>query len=246
MYPTTLPAPYSCPAYPADRGRQPSRHRLDAFYCMQSNTAPYKTHYRHVSAILPAYLTQPGDADTNGTVILYQDGRAEQVPHTLRYVLDDWLGYQQSSIDTLRSQSCQYLGDTACRRVPLLLGDSLCLLPVKVRKAHNRNHSVTGYIVLNKLKRVHTRHTCPHSQRVLGVSDPGTYTANAAVIHLSDNTYLQTMECKQTIEHNMSLAIGLVHQYCTERQLDPRPFLCDKYLPASQDAPGEPPNTKII
>jgi len=220
------------------RGKHPSRCNVNAFYHMQKSIAPYKAYWQHVSAILPAYLMD----ESNGTLILYDDGSIEQVNHTIKYVLDDWLSYHQSSTDTLRKQSMQWLGSKNQRRVPMILGHNLCLLPVQVRKGRSRNHAMTGYVILNKVKNIYTRHSFRAAGSTLALSDAGDYTDNAAVIKFSDQLYLQAIDCKHTVENNLSIAMDMVRHYCAERSLDTMPFFSSSHQPQEPYRPTHEKN----
>ncbi|MBE6113120.1 MAG: hypothetical protein E7195_08940 [Peptococcaceae bacterium] len=104
----------------------------------------YKTHWQQICAVLPVYLPD----GTNGTEILYLDGSTEQIPVRLCSVLDDMLFHQRSSVSVLTRQSRTVLGKNA-RRVPLVLKQEFCLVPVKGREKIGRYDAVTGYVVLH-------------------------------------------------------------------------------------------------
>ena len=104
----------------------------------------YKTHWQQICAVLPVYLPD----GTNGTEILYLDGSTEQIPVRLCSVLDDMLFHLRSSVSVLTRQSRTVLGQNA-RRVPLVLKQEFCLVPVKGREKIGRYDAVTGYVVLH-------------------------------------------------------------------------------------------------
>lgn len=109
----------------------------------------YKTQWRQICAILPAYLPD----GTNGTAITYLDGAVEEISHRLCWVLDDLLGYLRSSTAILTKQSRSILGRKA-RRVPLVLKKDFCLVPVKGREKLGRYDAVTGYVVLRHVEKL--------------------------------------------------------------------------------------------
>lgn len=114
----------------------------------------YKIDWRDICAIIPIYLPD----GTNGCQIFYADGSMEQITARLSWVLDDLLNYRRSSKAILLQQSrwmMQQLGYRQQRRLPLILEDGFCLVPVKARQTVNHNHAVDGYIVLSKVKRTY-------------------------------------------------------------------------------------------
>ncbi len=107
----------------------------------------YKTAWRDICAILPAYL--PGGI--NGTEITYLDGTVEQIDKRLCWVLDDLLFHLRSSTAVLTRQSRIMLNKNA-HRVPLVLKREFSLVPVKGREKIGEYDAVTGYIVLSHTK----------------------------------------------------------------------------------------------
>ena len=113
----------------------------------------YKREWRDICALLPAYL--PDGA--NGSYILYEDGSVEQVNYRLSWVIDDLLAYWCSNKVLLQQQSCQIaaqLGNRHQRRIPLVLREDFCLVPVRARLTSSRNHGANGYVLLNKVKEI--------------------------------------------------------------------------------------------
>lgn len=109
----------------------------------------YQTDWQSICAILPAYLPD----GTNGTEVCYLDGTRETVGARLCWVLDDLLGYLRTSQAVLARQSRKLLGARA-RRVPLVLHEQFCLVPVKGRVILGANDSTLGYVVLHHVRQV--------------------------------------------------------------------------------------------
>ncbi len=109
----------------------------------------YKTDWRQICAILPAYLAD----GTNGTEITYIDGTVEEVEYRLCWVLDDLLGHLKSSTAILTKQSRSLLGKNA-RRVPLVLCKDFILVPVKGREAVGEHDKSIGYVVLHQAEKI--------------------------------------------------------------------------------------------
>ena len=103
----------------------------------------YKQDWQSICALMPMYL----EDGTNGTVVTYLDGTAEEVAYRLQWVLDDLLLHLHTNREALIKRSRMYLGSNA-RRVPLVASEDFCLVPVKGREAFMRNDGTTGYVVL--------------------------------------------------------------------------------------------------
>ena len=127
----------------------------------------YKTGWRQICAILPAYLPD----GTNGTTITYLDDTMEEIPYRLCWVLNDLLGYLKSSTAILIKQSRSLLGRKA-RRVPLVLNRKFCLVPVKGSEVLSRCDGATGYVVLRHVQNLITSETGSRIQCTSGITVP--------------------------------------------------------------------------
>jgi len=112
--------------------------------------ARYCTDWRSICAILPAYLPD----GTNGTVVYFIDGSCEAVRHRITWVVDNLLEYMLTSKAILERQSIRWMGGSNRRRVPLVVDDTFCLVPVTCRVSRRRNDGVTGYVVLRYIQQV--------------------------------------------------------------------------------------------
>ena len=112
--------------------------------------ARYCTEWDKICAILPAYLLD----GTNGTHIYYIDGTYEILRNRITWVLDDLLEYLLTSKAILERHSIRWMGGIDRRRVPLVVNDTFCLVPVTCRAAERRNDGTTGYVVLKYIHQV--------------------------------------------------------------------------------------------
>ncbi len=111
----------------------------------------YKRGWRDICALLPAYLPD----GCNGSMILYEDGGVEQVNFSFSWVIDDLLAYKCSSKTILQQQSSQIaaqMGKRYQRRLPLILNEEFCLVPIRVRLTSSPYHEANGYVRLNRVK----------------------------------------------------------------------------------------------
>ena len=111
----------------------------------------YKREWHNICALLPAYLPD----GCNGSMILYEDGSEEEVNYRLSWVIDDLLAYKRSSKAILQEQSDRLLEElekAKRQRLPLLLTQDVCFVPVKARRPRSRTHCADGYVVLSKVK----------------------------------------------------------------------------------------------
>ena len=111
---------------------------------LEPSYARYCTDWDKICAILPAYLVD----GTNGTLIYYSDGTYDVLRHRIIWVLDDLLEYMLTSKAILEHHSIRWMGGIDRRRVPLVVNDTFCLVPVTCRMAQRRNDGSTGYVVL--------------------------------------------------------------------------------------------------
>ena len=112
--------------------------------------ARYCTEWRHIYAILPAYLVD----GTNGTIVYYTDGSYDISRNRITWVLNDLFEYLLTSKDILARQSIRWMGGINRRRVPLVVNDTFALVPVTCRQAQRRNDGTTGYVVLQHIHQV--------------------------------------------------------------------------------------------
>lgn len=112
----------------------------------------YKADWASICAILPAYLPD----GTNGCIIHYIDGGYDILRNRLTWVLDDLLESMLTSKELLMRQSLRWMGGIHRRRVPLLVCDSFCLVPVTCKEVERRNDGSTGYVVLHHVKAVYS------------------------------------------------------------------------------------------
>lgn len=112
----------------------------------------YKADWASICAILPTYLPD----GTNGCIVHYIDGGYDILRNRLTWVLDDLLESMLTSKELLMRQSIRWMGGVNRRRVPLLVCDTFCLVPVTCREAERRNDGSTGYVVLHHVQAVHS------------------------------------------------------------------------------------------
>ncbi len=110
----------------------------------------YKRVWKNICAMLPVYL-QDG---TNGTVVYYIDGSTEQIGHRLEWVLNDLLKYLCTGKDILQQKANDYMESKNGRRIPLVVNQEMCLVPVKGRKAFTKNDGASGYVVLEYVESI--------------------------------------------------------------------------------------------
>ena len=112
--------------------------------------ARYCTDWQQICAILPAYLLD----GTNGTHVYYTDGSCDVLANRITWVLDDLFEYMLTSKSILARHSMRWMGGIDRRRVPLVVNDTFCLVPVTCRAAERRNDGTTGYVVLQHIHQV--------------------------------------------------------------------------------------------
>lgn len=110
----------------------------------------YKADWQQICAILPTYLPD----GVNGTIVYFADGDCEVLQHRITWVLDDLLEHLCTSKELLHRQSIRWMGGINRRRVPLVVSDAFCLVPVNTRIAQRRNDGTTGYVVLEYIDQV--------------------------------------------------------------------------------------------
>ena len=159
----------------------------------------YKQEWRNICALLPSYL----EDGTNGTVVTYLDGTAEEVEYRLCWVVDDLLLHLHTGREALIKRSRTYLGRNA-RRVPLIASSELCLVPVKGREALLRNDGSTGYVAL-----AHVADVIPKGKENRVYFTGGTYiTVYDTTRTLWENLNL-TKEMKKNMEEYLCQSIPL-------------------------------------
>jgi len=154
----------------------------------------YQKDLPHIYALLPAYLT----GGTNGTLLYYADGTVEQEDTRLCWVLDKLLGYRCSSKGLLQQQSrwlLEQLGQPLERRLPLLLAQDFCLVPVRARLPQSRNHAADGYVVHSVVTAVAENDNGPGS-----------------VILLKNGQQLLVLDSLRTLRKNLQLTEQLAQK----------------------------------
>ncbi len=146
----------------------------------------YKREWRSICAMLPKYLAD----GTNGTVIYYMDGSVEKVDKRLVWVLDDLLGHLGSSKELLHKKSLEYLEEPDARRLPLVVDDDFCLVPVKGRKTIKAADRAVGYIVLQYVQAVQT-------------------VEHETLVHLEQDNTIVVLDAARTVHQNLVLARAL-------------------------------------
>ena len=189
----------------------------------------YRQQWRNICAILPVYLPD----GTNGCRIVYDDGTDEHIGARLSWVLDDLLGHRCSSRAVLQKQS-QRMSDSAGmahhqRRLPLLLGDVLCLVPVKARRPYSRSHAADGYVVLSQVKGVSGAKKCSGAEdrrewdtsrygaekhNTINYSDEEKDTKDHGTeLLLTGDRRITVLDRPRTVRENLRLAALLVQNY---------------------------------
>lgn len=116
----------------------------------------YVTCWRYLIAIIPVYK----EDSKNATEVYYLDGKKETYDCRCETIAEHLARKFHTSTELIRSQSGLLLteADSDKRgekcRVPLVLQDRFCLVPIKFREKKKHNDSTIGYIVLQYVDRV--------------------------------------------------------------------------------------------
>lgn len=114
------------------------------------NESMYLSRWRKILYLKPYY--RAGQA--SGTIVCYEDGSQEKLPHGCRQVVMMLAKKFFITVELAHSRSEMWLGGTPRRKLPLVLHEQFCLVPIKFREENQRNDGTLGYIVLHKFRSV--------------------------------------------------------------------------------------------
>lgn len=98
----------------------------------------------------PVYLPD----GINGCRVHYDNGTQEDMYCRLSLVLDAWAEHELTSVDVSKRLCRMLSGNQSKRRPSLPFRPELCLVAVKCRRRTRHNDCASGYVVLNKVRRV--------------------------------------------------------------------------------------------
>ncbi len=124
-------------------------------------------------------------------MIYYVDGTREELAFRLVWVLDDLLGYLDTSREQLMKKSAGWMEKNSAKRVPLVVDEQCCLVPIKGRTVFSVDDGVSGYVVLAYVQSVYRED-------------------GKTVIQLARNQCVMALERERIVKQNIRLAKELV------------------------------------
>lgn len=168
------------------------KNNIPIHYISSTSPALYKAFWHMVIFFEPAYLAN----GHNGCRIYYENGLVEESSARLEWVLDDWASCRATNKAMLQKQAAAFIGGGDRRRIPLIIDDELCLIPVKCRKPRERHEIVSGYAVLHKIS-------------VVGLTQE-----NKTVLIFGDNSQsITVLERQRNVKKKMTLARQMLALY---------------------------------
>lgn len=103
-----------------------------------------------VCMLEPVYLPD----GTNGCRVYYDDGTHDDMYCRQQLVVNAWAEQKHTSVDVAKRLYRMLSGNPSKHRPTLPFQPELCLVAVKCRRRTRHNDCASGYVVLNKVRRV--------------------------------------------------------------------------------------------
>ena len=118
---------------------------------MKQKREDYPKRWRQILLIRPYYRADGRTA----CVIVYVDGSSEEVYCRCEQVVTELADYFYTTVALARKLARRVLGEDKERKVPILLHEEFCLVPLKFREERQKNNSTIGYVVLRHVGRIY-------------------------------------------------------------------------------------------
>lgn len=92
--------------------------------------------------------------ERTGSVIHYQDGSWEDVYCRCEKVVAELARYFGTTVEQAQQRAQRLLGEENTRKLPIMLHELMCLVPLKFREERTHNTGTLGYVVLIWLQAV--------------------------------------------------------------------------------------------
>lgn len=110
----------------------------------------YQKRWRQILLIRPYYRADGRTASK----ILYLDGSSDDLYCRCEQVVAELAQFFYTTISLAQKRASKLLGESKERKVPILLHEDFCLVPLKFREEKQKNTGTIGYVVLRHVTEV--------------------------------------------------------------------------------------------